>query len=77
MTQIDPTKVATTITALKRKPVVSSACIGCGACVAISGDVFEINEDGYSIVKDLPDYEGKDVDDSISACPVNAIRWTK
>ena len=77
MTQIDPAKVMATATVLKRKPVVSSACIGCGACVAISGEVFEFNEDGYSVVKDLTDYEGKDVDDSIAACPVSAINWTK
>lgn len=77
MTQIDPQKVADTTAALKRKPVVSSACIGCSACVAISGDVFELNDDGYSIVMDIADYEGKDVDDSIVACPVNAISWSK
>lgn len=77
MTPIDPTKVATIAATLKRKPVVSSACIGCSACVAISGDVFELNDDGYSIVMDLSDYEGKDVDDSIIACPVSAISWTK
>lgn len=77
MTSIDPSKVAATAAILKRKPVVSSACIGCSACVAISGDVFELNDDGYSIVIDLPDYEGKDVDDSIVACPVSAISWAK
>ena len=75
MTHIDPKKIADTATALKRKPFVSSACIGCGACTAISGEVFEINEDGYSIVMEIADYEGKDVDDSITACPVNAIGW--
>lgn len=77
MTQIDPAKVAETAAILKKKPVVSNACIGCGACVAISGDVFELNDDGYSVVIDIPDYEGKDVDDSIVACPVSAISWTK
>lgn len=76
MTQIDPSKVAEVVAALK-KPVVSSACIGCGACVAISGDVFELNDDGYSTVIALPNYEGKDVDDSITACPVSAISWVK
>lgn len=78
MTQIDPTKVAEVAANLKRKPIVSSACIGCGACAAISGEVFEIDqESGYSIVLDLSDYEGKDVDDSIVACPVSAISWSK
>ncbi|MFA6090278.1 MAG: ferredoxin [Candidatus Gracilibacteria bacterium] len=77
MTQIDPQKVADTVAALKRKPIVSSSCIGCSACVAISGEVFELNDDGYSIVLDIADYEGKDVDDSIVACPVSAISWSK
>ena len=77
MSQIDLTKVANVAAALKRKPIVSSACIGCSACVAISWEVFELNDDGYSIVMDIADYEGKDVEDSIIACPVNAISWTK
>jgi ferredoxin len=77
MTQIDPSKVAQVVATLQKKPLVSNACIGCGACVAISGDVFTLNDDGYSIVLDLPSYEGKDVDDSIIACPVSAISWSK
>lgn len=77
MTQIDPAKVAEVSAALKRKPIVSSACIGCSACVAISGDVFELNDEGYSTVLELEDYEGKDVDDAIIACPVNAISWDR
>lgn len=58
-----------------RKPHVNSTCIGCSACTAISGDVFELNDQGLSIVKECSSYEGKDVDDSIAACPVNAISW--
>ena len=58
-----------------KKPHVNSACIWCSACVAISGDVFELNDDGLSIVLPLDNYSGHDVDDSIAACPVNAISW--
>jgi ferredoxin len=58
-----------------RKPHVNSTCIWCSACTAISGDVFELNDDGLSCVKKRENYEGMDVDDSISACPVNAISW--
>lgn len=58
-----------------KKPHVNSACIGCSACVAISWEVFDLNDDGLSIVKPLSDYSGHDVDDSIVACPVNAISW--
>lgn len=58
-----------------KKPHVNSTCIGCSACVAISWEVFELNDDGLSIVLPLADYSWHDVDDSIAACPVNAISW--
>lgn len=56
-------------------PYVNETCIGCSACVAISGEVFELNNEGKSEVVELGSYEGKDVDDAISACPVDAISW--
>ena len=56
-------------------PHVNETCIGCSACVAISGDVFELNDEGKSEVVELDNYEGKDVDDAIAACPVDAISW--
>lgn len=58
-----------------KKPHVNSTCIGCSACVAISGEVFALDDDGLSTVLPLCDYSGHDVDDSIMACPVNAISW--
>ncbi len=58
-----------------RKPHVNSTCIGCAACTAISWDVFYLNDSGLSCVHNRTTYEGNDVDDSISACPVNAISW--
>lgn len=58
-----------------RKPHVNSTCIGCSACTAISGNVFELDDDGLSRVKKCESYEWQDVDDSIAACPVNAISW--
>ncbi len=56
-------------------PHVNETCIGCSACVAISGDVFELNDEGKSEVVSLENYDGKDVDDAIAACPVDAISW--
>ena len=58
-----------------RKPHVNSTCIGCSACTAISGNVFELDDEGLSRVRKCESYEGQDVDDSIAACPVNAISW--
>jgi ferredoxin len=58
-----------------RYPDVNETCIGCSACTAISDDVFELNDEGKSVVKYCASYEGFSVDDSISACPVDAISW--
>ena len=58
-----------------RKPHVNSTCIGCSACTAISGTVFYLDDSGLSCVNKLDSYEWCDVDDSIAACPVNAISW--
>ncbi|NDK08194.1 ferredoxin [Candidatus Gracilibacteria bacterium] len=61
-----------------RYPIVEDSCIGCSACVAISQGVFEMNEDtGKSEVLNLESYEDLGVDDSIMACPVECIKWSK
>ncbi len=62
-------------TAWVRYPDVNETCIGCSACVAISWDVFDLNDEWKSVVKSLDSYEDFWVDDSIMACPVNAITW--
>lgn len=56
-------------------PHVNESCIGCSACVAISDEVFELNEEWLSVVKSCDSYNWKNVDDAISACPVDAISW--
>ncbi|MDD2487803.1 MAG: ferredoxin [Candidatus Gracilibacteria bacterium] len=60
-----------------RIPKVINNCVGCGACVSISPDVFEMNMDGLSQVIENKSYEDKNVDDAIKICPVNAIKWTE
>ncbi len=57
-------------------PNVNETCIWCSACVAISDEVFELNDDWKSVVKYCESYDNKFVDDAISACPVDAISWT-
>lgn len=49
--------------------VEESQCIGCGACAAVYPDVFEINEQGISVVKD----EIKATPDMVDICPCGAI----
>ncbi|EKE30034.1 MAG: hypothetical protein ACD_2C00054G0003 [uncultured bacterium (gcode 4)] len=58
-----------------RRPQVNERCIGCWACIAICPDVFDFTDEGYAKALRLDDYEGKWVDDAISACPVDAIKW--
>ena len=51
------------------------ACIGCGACQAISENVFELNDDGLSTVKvdEVKDEDVESVNDAIESCPTGAI----
>ena len=56
-------------------PKVNSTCIGCSACVAIAPEVFELDENGLSVVIASDSYNKEDVDNAISACPVDAISW--
>lgn len=56
-------------------PSVNSTCIGCSACVAISPDVFELDDEWLSVVKSIESYNDLWVDDAIAACPVDAIAW--
>ena len=58
-------------------PNVNETCIGCSACVAISPEVFELDDNGLSVVIEADSYDKESVENSISACPVNAITWEK
>lgn len=53
-----------------------NACIGCGACQAIAGEVFEISDDGYATTKDEKVTDEDIKEKAISAmegCPTDAI----
>ena len=45
-------------------------CIGCGACVSVCPDGFEMDDDGKSIVKST---ECSCLEEGKSVCPVDAI----
>ena len=52
------------------KITVNESCIGCGTCVVVAPDVFEMNDEGLSSVI------GDDVDsakEAAESCPVEAI----
>ncbi len=55
--------------------VSDSSCIGCGACQALVGEVFDINDDGYAYVREdanIEKYE-EEINDAIENCPTGAI----
>lgn len=51
------------------------SCIGCGACAAICSDVFEIDDEGLSVVvtEDVSDVQKQEVQDAADSCPTGAI----
>ena len=53
----------------------SEACIGCGACVSVSPEVFEINDDGLSKAKveEVSEDKVQEVTDAKDSCPTGAI----
>jgi len=48
-------------------------CIGCGACVALCPEVFELKEDGKAYVKNPADCSKYDCKPAKESCPVDAI----
>lgn len=55
------------------------ACIGCSACAAICDTVFEIDDEGLSVVKkeDVKEEEKQEVVDASESCPTGAIEVTE
>ena len=58
-----------------RAPIVDETCIWCGSCIAICPSVYDMNDDWFSVVQKLDNYEWLWVDDSINVCPTNSIKW--
>ena len=58
------------------KPLVDkSLCIGCGTCVSLCPEVFEMGGDGKSQVKEGADFEKNKgcIEQSVTSCPAQAI----
>lgn len=55
------------------KVKVNQDCIGCGMCVDVCPEVFQIDVDGYSTVVGEPDAYVDKVWEAVEVCPVNAI----
>lgn len=48
-------------------------CIGCGACAAMTPEVFALNKSGRSEVKNPDVSDDNSIKISVQSCPVNAI----
>ena len=48
-------------------------CIGCGVCVSVCPDVFELDDNSIAVVFDGADLSSDSLDEAIENCPVNAI----
>ncbi len=48
-------------------------CIGCGMCVDVCPEVFEIGADGFSEAVGNPDAHPDKTYEAAEICPVNAI----
>lgn len=60
---------------MKCPKVDEDKCIGCGACVAMCPEVFEMNSEGKSIVKKCEGVSEDSIKLAVNSCPVQAIEY--
>ncbi|MDD2435482.1 MAG: ferredoxin [Bacilli bacterium] len=60
---------------MKSVKIVKEDCIGCGACEAITDEVFKLNDEGISevVVDEVPEELEDDVKEAADSCPTDAI----
>ena len=61
---------------MKKVKIDENTCIGCGTCVALCPEVFELGGEGKAKVKLQNSKTSKlqaEIDEAIEACPVKAI----
>ena len=54
-------------------------CIGCGACQMLAPEVFELDDDGISVVinEDVEESLEEKTNEAVEACPTSAIEVEK
>lgn len=60
---------------MKKLVVDKEKCIGSQTCVAIAPEVFELDDNGKSQVKNQQGADEATIEDAIKSCPVEAIFW--
>ena len=60
---------------MKKPKVDQSICEGHGVCVGIAPEVFELDNNGKSYVKNPKGTSMDTIQTAIDACPVQAISW--
>ncbi len=58
---------------MKELTVNENACIGCGACVAIDPEHFEVGDDGLSHAISQENLESEEIANAKESCPTSAI----
>ena len=58
---------------MKELTVNENACIGCGACVAIDPEHFEVGDDGLSHAISQENLESEEITNAKESCPTSAI----
>ena len=62
---------------MKELFVNKEACIGCGMCVSIDEEHFDLDENGLSGVISQENIETESVENAISSCPTGAISYVE
>jgi ferredoxin len=63
------------ITQIMKINVDREACIGCGTCVALAPNTFELDVEGKSVVTNAAGDPEVDIRKAADACPVSAITF--
>ena len=60
---------------MKKAIIIEENCIACGLCESITSEVFAVEDVARVIVDTVADDLVDAVDESIEACPTDAIEW--
>lgn len=62
---------------MPRIKVDQNFCIGCGTCVALCPQVYQLNNQGKAEVKEKANYSACEIQETVDSCPAGAISLNK